>query len=173
MELFLNTKLLLFWILFNFVIGLYELYIYKNKSELKIKSNTWWLEPSSNYLIDSWSEYCKVDTRYIYKLYVWFFELFNAITAIILLFMIVFVNLLNIFTNSKIVDFAIIKFIILIIIFLQLVNCCGYFISLTYEWIKNKHEITRYAKWWMYPIYYGISSIWIIIPLIILLNTKY
>jgi len=28
--------------------------------------------------------------------------------------------------------------------------------------------ISKYARWWMFVVYYGISSIWLWIPLILL-----
>jgi len=155
---------LIIWICFNFIISLYEIYVYKNRNKLKIQKDTWWFLPSSNYLLDSWSEYCKVDTRYIFKHYVWFFELFNAFSTIFIISIFLIDFLLFNISNDTLL------YIIKIILITQIINCIGYFVSLIYEWIKNKNEITRYAKWWMYLIYYAISSIWIIVPVILIMN---
>ena len=65
-----------YWILFNLVISLYELYCYNNNNILG----------NSNIILNSWYEYSKVDPRYIidkYK-YVWNFELLNVANTILL-----------------------------------------------------------------------------------------
>ena len=54
------------------------------------------------------------------------------------------------------------------ILILQIINCSLYFITLLFEYIYNDlfvKNIKTYAQNWMFPLYYGISSIWIILPL--------
>ena len=75
-----------FWAIFNLLIGIYEFYSYKNRDKLKLDNSSIWDRNIStktiannttdtNIFIESWNEYCKVDSRYIIKPYVWFFEL--------------------------------------------------------------------------------------------------
>lgn len=163
-------KLLVIWIFFNFIIGIYEIAGWYYNNHLYLEDTIWWNNlvecKSSNYLIDSWSEYSKVDTRYVNKKYVWIFEIINFITALYLVIILLNyafnTNTTNRYDNINIIT---IKWIILI----QLLNCVGYFASLFYEFLVDRVNITRYAKWWMYLLYYGISSIWIIIPSYLLL----
>jgi hypothetical protein len=50
-----------YWILFNLFISLYELYCFNNKHLINIDSN----KVEDDILIKSWSEYSRVDPRYI------------------------------------------------------------------------------------------------------------
>ena len=151
-----------FWAIFNILIGIYEFYSYKNRDKIKLDNSSIWDrkiknnddddDNKCNIFIESWNEYCKVDSRYIIKPYVWIFELLNlGLAALFIIFLI---------TNQ-------IVFVKLILI-LQIINCSIYFITLLLEFMYNDvfvNNIKTYAKNWMFPIYYGISSIWIVLPL--------
>jgi hypothetical protein len=157
-------SLLQIWIVFNLVIGLYEIFIFKNSHRLQLQRHTVWSRwlvygNISNFLLDAWSEYCNVDMRYLEKSrqYVWFFELLNAATAIVLA--IIVIGGFNI-TCWK------------LIIAVQMINCVAYFISLAVEHISGRQIAAAGAQWWMFIIYYAISSIWIVIPLIILFSEQ-
>ena len=81
-----SSGLLVFWIFFNIVIGLYEIYTFYNRERLQLEYGTIWsnvAKSQTGFLLDAWSEYCKVDTRYIAKSgqYVWLFEIANAVSA--------------------------------------------------------------------------------------------
>ena len=151
-----SSGLLVFWIFFNIVIGLYEIYTFYNRERLQLEYGTIWsnvAKSQTGFLLDAWSEYCKVDGRYIAKSdqYVWLFEIANAASAAILL------------GCWLIGNYQVARYIICF----QLVNCCCYFASLAVEGIIGR-EISKYARWWMFVVYYGISSIWLWIPLILL-----
>jgi hypothetical protein len=151
-----------FWAIFNILIGIYEFYSYKNRDKIKLDNSSIWDrkiknnddddDNKCNIFIESWNEYCKVDSRYIIKPYVWIFELLNlGLAALFIIFLI---------TNQ-------IVFVKLILI-LQIINCSIYFITLLLEFMYNNlfvKNIKTYAKAWMFPVYYGISSIWIVLPL--------
>ena len=149
-----------FWAIFNILIGIYEFYSYRNRDKLKLDNSSIWDKnvkdlngaDNNDIFIESWNEYCKVDSRYIIKPYVWFFELLNlGLATLFIIFLI---------TNQ-------IMFVKLILI-LQIISCSLYFITLIFEFIYNDvfiKNIKTYAKNWMFPVYYGISSIWIILPL--------
>jgi len=107
----------------------------------------------SNFWLEGFSEYSKVDSRYIIKHYVWLFEIINAFISIIFI----------IFLICK--KYKLIKIILII----SIINCLLYFLTLFLEIyaIKDKNiinNIKQYSKNWMLPIYYFISSIWIIVP---------
>lgn len=143
------------WAIFNLCIGMYEIYVYKNKHKLRLNQESIWSiwnnYKGNDIFIQAWNDYCKVDSRYIYKPYVWSFELLNA--GLSLLFIIaLFINKKTSIKN---------------ILFLQLINCSLYFLTLVLEMLYNKSfakNIKTYAKPWMIPLYYGISLIWIFIP---------
>lgn len=145
------------WGFFNLFIGIWEIYIFKNRHKLKLEKRTIWNKIGKNeiknFFIEGWSEYCKVDSRYIYNHYVWFFELLNAVLAII------FIPFL-LFKKYKICK---------ILLILTIINCIFYFITLFYELILKKIK-TNYSKKWMFPVYYFISAIWIIIPFYLFKN---
>ncbi len=164
-----NIILICFWALFNLFIGIWELYAYTNRDKLILSSDSIWEKISNgsttfnSFWIDAWSEYCKVDSRYIKKYsnmeYVWMFELLNFILAI-LFFIFVY------FMKNHI---ATIKFILL----LSIINCTCYFLTLLIEIYKNKvilDNIKEYASFWKIIIYYLICSIWLIIPTILYVN---
>ena len=150
-----------FWAIFNLLIGIYELYSYKNRDKLKLDNSSIWdrnidnksIDTSNtNIFIESWNEYCKVDSRYIIKPYVWLFELLNTVLATLFIISLIMNNLL--FIKS--------------ILILQIISCSLYFITLLNEFMYNDlfvKNVKTYAKKWMFPVYYGISSIWIILPL--------
>jgi len=155
-----NFILLMIWGIINFITGLWEIYVYINRNSLRLENKTIWDKISENkinfynFWIEGFSEYSKVDSRYIIKQYVWFFELFNAIISIlfiILLFM---------------QKYELLKILLL----LTFVNCILYFATLFMEIYIIKDEkiinnIKQYAKIWMLFVYYLISSIWIFVPL--------
>ena len=123
----------------------------------------------SNFWIEGWSEYCKVDSRYTREFaaggYVWYFELLNAFLAVIFIFALAFGYI------------TIIKIILLI----GIVNCLGYFATLVLEtWLCQAKTLflakgsgciripcrldRRFSRWWQYPAYYLISGIWLLVP---------
>ena len=150
------------WAIFNLCIGMYEVYVYKNKHKLRLNQKSIWNKciwnkciwnnyKGNDIFIEAWNDYCKVDSRYIYKHYVWIFELLNAGLSVLFI--------IALFMNKK----TYIKNIL----FLQIINCSLYFLTLVFEMLYNKRfveNIKTYAKTWMIPLYYGISLIWILIP---------
>jgi hypothetical protein len=132
--------------------------MYKNKHKLRLNQESllWNNYKGNDIFIEAWNDYCKVDSRYIHKHYVWFFELLNA--GLSVLFIVALT--MNKKTNIKHIS-------IKNILFLQLLNCSLYFLTLLFEMLYNKNfveTIKTYAKPWMIPVYYGISFIWIFIP---------
>mgnify|MGYP003351785351 CR=1 FL=1 len=73
------------WAILNLLVGIWEIYAFQNRDKLILDDTSFWNTSGFryNFWIDGWSEYCKVDSRYIYRQYVWFFELLNAIIDII------------------------------------------------------------------------------------------
>ena len=147
-----------FWAIFNILIGIYEFYSYRNRDKLKLDNSSIWDRKivhdnnKCDIFIESWNEYCKVDSRYIIKPYVWLFELLNLVLATLFIITLIMNNLL--FIKG--------------ILILQIISCSLYFMTLLFEYIYNDlfvKNIKTYAKAWMFPIYYGISSIWIFLPL--------
>ena len=144
------------WVLFNIFIGIYEIYCYLNRNKLSLDTFPKW----NSSIIHSWNEYCRVDPRYILKNhhYVWYFELLNAFYAFILIFLL-FIR----FTPFRIEDVHLIKYILL----LEIISCSLYFITLFFEFLFNtniSHAILENSTITNRIIYYGISSIWICIP---------
>ena len=148
------------WAIFNLLIGIYEFYSYKNRDKIKLDNSSIWdrkidrisINSNTNIFIESWNEYCKVDSRYIINPYVWTFELLNTVLA----------TLFIIYLITKQIMF------VKLILILQIINCSLYFFTLLLEYIYNDifvKNIKTFAKTWMFPVYYGISSIWIILPL--------
>jgi hypothetical protein len=147
------TTPFLAWGIINLFVGIWEVYVFRYRNDLRLESRTVWEKIAnkeitiSNFWIEGWSEYCKVDSRYIHHQYVWGFELVNAILA--------FVFILALILESKCM--------IILILTISIINCILYFATLLLEYFYNRLDI-NYAKWWQFPIYYFISSIWIIIP---------
>ena len=145
------------WGIFNFLIGLWEIYIFKNRNKLTLQKQTLWDKIKKgqikNFFIEGWEEYCKVDSRYIYKHYVWIFELLNAFLALLFLPFLITKN----YKACK------------IILGVTIVNCIFYFISLFIE-LALKNLKIDYAKKWMFPVYYLISFIWIFVPFYLMKN---
>jgi hypothetical protein len=152
---------LLFWIwgIVNLLTGIWELYAYNNRKKLKLENITIWEKINlgqiniSNFWLEGFSEYSKVDSRYIIKHYVWLFEIINAIISILFVLFLICKN------------YELIKIILII----SIINCILYFLTLFMEVYIIKDEniinnIKQYSKNWMLPIYYLISSIWIIVP---------
>ncbi len=149
------------WALINLGAGIWEVYAYRNRNKLKLEKQTLWDKISnnqitlSNFWMEGWSEYCKVDSRYIYKQYVWGFELLNALISIIF-----------------IVALCCKSYVILkMLLGISIINCLLYFITLFWETFFSldarniiKEKMKQYATYWMFPIYYLISGIWLIVP---------
>lgn len=155
------------WAIANLLAGIWEIYAYSKRSQLTLEKRTLWDKIHSgqinirNFWIEGWSEYCKVDSRYIIKPYVWGFELLNALFAVLFLFSL----------GCK--SYRTLK----IILFISIINCLLYFITLFWEVYyfsdaRNgiMENIKKYSKWWMLPIYYLISGIWLIVPMWLLLS---
>ena len=163
----LNNKLISLWLwgIINLITGIWEIYVYSNRYSLQLENKTIWDKISENkinfynFWIEGFSEYSKVDSRYIIKHYVWCFELLNAFISILFI-------ILLIMQKYKLLR---------ILLLLTFVNCILYFATLFIEIyiIKDeniKNNIKQYAKNWMLIVYYLISSIWIIIPLYLYLQ---
>ncbi len=135
-----------YWILFNLIISLYELYCYNNNEKLGFDKKS-----GSNIILDSWSEYSRVDPRYVinkYK-YVWNFELINVVNTILLTLF--YLNNKNLYIN--------------IILFSQLLATSLYFSTLITSNKEIKDIIIKKSTKPKRIIYYFISSLWILVPL--------
>jgi hypothetical protein len=145
------------WAIINLAAGIWEVYAYLNRAQLKLENETVWDKMAegkinlSNFWIEGWSEYCKVDSRYTREFfaggYVWWFELLNAFLAVVFIFALAF-------GYSKIIKN---------ILIIAIINCLGYFATLAIETWKCRLD-NRFSKWWQYPIYYLISGIWVLGP---------
>lgn len=146
------------WAIVNLGAGIWEVYAYLNRNQLKLEYITLWEKMAkgyitlSNFWIEGWNEYCKVDSRYLNEFfqggYVWWFELLNAFIAVVFIFALAFECI----------------HIIQIILLIGILNCMGYFTSLALEtWFC--HLDNRVSRWWQYPVYYSISGIWLLVPL--------
>ena len=162
---YINNLLFWIWGSINFLTGVWELYAYTNRKKLKLETITIWEKISdgkinmSNFWLEGFSEYSKVDSRYIIKPYVWIFELINAFISILFILFLVCKN------------YEIVKLILKI----SIINCVLYFLTLFIEMycIEDKtimNNIKKYSKKWMLPVYYLISSIWIVIPTLLLVK---
>lgn len=153
----LSQPAFLTWAIINLAAGIWEVYAYINRSQLKLERKTVWEKMAkgeitiSNFWIEGWSEYCKVDSRYLQNFfaggYVWYFELFNAFLAVVFIF-------------ALALDMPNIIHIILVI---SIINCLGYFISLAIEAAQCRLD-SRFSRKWQYPTYYLISGIWLLVP---------
>ena len=146
------STIIIIWAIFNVLIGLWEIYIFQNRSKLYLEQESIFSSGKkiSNFFIDGWAEYCKVDSRYIIKPYVWGFELLNAILAFAFIISVMF------YPNWM-------KFVLI----LQIVNCSGYFLTLLLELLQKNEvyvNLKKYSSLWMIPTYYFISFIWILVP---------
>ena len=145
------------WAIINLTVGIWEVYAYLNRARLKLESTTVWEKMAkgaitlSNFWIEGWSEYCKVDSRYTREFcaggYVWYFELLNAFLAVVFIFGLAFGC-----TN-----------IIKIILLIGIINCLGYFATLALETYVCRLD-NRFSRAWQYPAYYLISGIWLLVP---------
>ena len=163
---YINSQLWI-WAIANLLVGIWEIYAYSKRSQLTLEKRTLWDKIHlgqinlHNFWIEGWSEYCKVDSRYIIKQYVWGFELLNALLAVLFLFALGCKS----YTSLK------------IILFISIINCLLYFITLFWEvyYFSDarsgiKENIKNYSKLWMLPTYYLISGIWLIVPMWLLLS---
>ena len=131
------------WAGFNLLIGLFELYGFLHRQQLLLAPR------DQDVLMRLWSEYTRVDNRYIYKLYVWVFELVNLALACLFAVAVVF--------NAK-------PMIVTILLY-QLVNCMLYFLTLGLDKSTWKQADPN-VKW---P-YYAISSLWLWVPFLLRVN---
>ena len=163
------------WGIFNLFIGVWEIYAFSNRDKLLLSSDSIWekinngITTFKTFWIDAWIEYCKVDSRYIkhysFSQYVWMFELLNFILATLFLLIL---SIRLIYKNN----YKYIK-ILKLILFLSILNCVIYFISLFIEIYKYKKildNIKKYASRYNLIIYYFISSIWLTIPILLYLQ---
>jgi hypothetical protein len=162
---YINNLLLWSWGIINFLTGVWEFYAYTNRKKLRLETTTIWEKMNdgkinvSNFWLEGFSEYSKVDSRYIIKHYVWIFELINAFISIIFILCL---------ACKK---YELLKLILII----SIINCILYFLTLFIEmyYIEDKtimNNIKQYSKKWMLPVYYLISSIWIIVPTLLLVK---
>ena len=172
------------WAICNLFVGIWEIYIYCNRSQLILEKTTLWEKIDNNQIniknfwIKGWSEYTKVDSRYIIKPYVWIFELLNALISIIFI-IILLGNGTKVFANAY--SISALKTLLAI----SICNCLLYFITLFWEYIgignngnngNNgngnlvKENIKNYSQMWMLPTYYLISGIWLIVPTLLYLS---
>jgi len=155
------THAMWLWAILNLGAGIWEIYAFQNRHKLKLETITLWEKISKgqinirNFWMEGWSEYCKVDSRYIFKHYVWIFELLNAVLAIVFI--------LALTCKSYIT--------LKLVLGISIINCLMYFITLFWENSISsgtgniiKENMKKYAKQWMFPIYYLISGIWLIVP---------
>lgn len=164
------------WAICNLLAGIWEIYAYYNRSQLILEKTTLWEKIANNQIniknfwIKGWSEYTKVDSRYIIKPYVWIFELLNAVISIIFITILLLGICNKAFANAY--SISALKILLAISIF----NCLLYFITLFWEYIgigNNdndndnlvKENIKKYAQMWMLPAYYLISGIWLFVPI--------
>jgi hypothetical protein len=145
------------WAIINLAAGIWEVYSYLNRANLHLENKTVWEKMYqgkinlSNFWLEGWSEYCKVDSRYTREFfaggYVWWFELLNAILAVVFIFALAF-GYSDTIRN---------------ILIIAIINCLCYFATLAIEtWLCRPD--TRFARGWQYPVYYLISGIWLIVP---------
>jgi len=157
-----KNKIILFWIwgILNLLTGFWEIYVYNNRNLLQLEKTSIWEKINKgqiniyNFWLEGFSEYSKVDSRYIIKHYVWLFELFNAFISIIFIIILI----------SK--NYNLLKLVLI----LSIINCILYFLTLFIEIYIIEDEniiknIQKYSKNWMLLAYYLISSIWIFVPL--------
>lgn len=143
-------NILKWWLIFNVFISLYEIYIIKTRHAIKDKYciKNFWTVPFTYKDIDRlqayWIEYaCKVDNRYFKSSsYVYYFEAINVVTTI--------VAIILYYYNPKYISIPIL---------FQMLNCFMYFYTIP----KQKYE-------YIDIIYLAISSLWIFVPLYILLK---
>jgi len=164
-------NLFYFWSIFNLLVGIWEVYAFINRKQLVLSKDSIWKKISNGtttihtFWIDAWSEYCKVDSRYIktyskYQ-YVWFFEILNFVLAILFILSILYLS------SKKKTSFL--KTILII----SIINCFCYYLTLVIEIYNNNNNniilenIKTYATTWMIPVYYLICSIWLIVPTIL------
>lgn len=134
-------KVIVVWAVFNFLIGLYELYIIINRQKLCHDSN--------DILISGWNLYTKMDPRYCQSVnLVYALESINAIIAILFLFVGIDVYQNRINKNVKNTAF--------ILSLIQLINMLVYLITLRDIFI---------AKYWYYLIF---ALPWLIMPIIVI-----
>ena len=159
-----------FWAIFNLLIGIWEVYAYTNRDKLTLSSESIWDKIKNgsttftSFWLDAWTEYCKVDSRYMKTYssleYVWYFELTNFVLAVC------FITVLLLMKINK----SYLKLILL----LSIINCSLYFLTLIYEVFINdngnniiRENIKKYASTWKIIVYYLICSIWLILPIIL------
>jgi len=145
------------WAIINLAAGIWEVYAYLNRTQLKLERETIWEKMAkgkitiSNFWIEGWSEYCKVDSRYTKDFsqggYVWYFELLNAFLAVVFIFSLAleYINVIG------------------IILVISIINCMAYFASLAIEATQCRLD-SRFSRRWQYPTYYLISGIWLLVP---------
>lgn len=143
------------WALFNLFAGWWEVYVFRKRNEMFLEDKTLWQKiyegkiNISNFWVEAWKEYCKVDARYIYRQYVWAFELLNAFISVLFIFFLAIGN------------FVVVK----ILLGISILNCLCYFITLAIDRIMFTSDSEKqYTKNWMYPFYYAVCSIWLIVP---------
>jgi hypothetical protein len=154
------------WAIINLLVGVWEVYTFKERSNLVLENQTIWSKmikgevTIKSFWLDAWSEYTKVDSRYIKEYspseYVWAFELLNATLAVLFIVSLIMKKL------------KWIKWIL----GLQILNCFLYFLSLGIEAGTNStilNNMKTFASVWMFPVYYLICAIWLIVPIILYL----
>jgi uncharacterized membrane protein YuzA (DUF378 family) len=154
-----SHALLFAWIWFNLFIALYETYVFIKRKELEAKKmdcnkTNFWKEPvSDSFWLDAWAEYaCVADERYFNPLdFVYWIEIGNAVLVVLMLFTAVLG-----WTNA-----------LYVLVALQAYHCFMYFATFVHE--KRNHISTFWKDAELKSsIYLGISALWIIIPVFIL-----
>jgi len=162
------------WAIINGLAGIWEIYAFYNRDKLILEKQTIWekiakgITTFKTFFIDGWSEYAKVDSRYITTTnngksqYVWGFELLNAFLSIVFIICLLMKNVSN-------------MYFIKIILYIMVANTIVYFSTLYIETLMANMannmvlpNMEKYAARWMFPVYYLISSIWIIVPSLLL-----
>jgi hypothetical protein len=148
-----GTQALLFaWLWFNLFIAIYEVYIVAQKDKFNPKQcpkDFWKEHVQDGFWLKAWHEYsCFSDRRYLSPMdFVFWIEFGNAILVILLW-------LAYLFHQPT---------LLMILLIIQAYHCSIYFLSL----VQSKKYDQKVP--WKRNLYLGISSLWIIIPLLCLI----
>jgi hypothetical protein len=148
-----TSPLLFAWLWFNLFIAIYEFYVVAQKDKFNPKEcpKDFWKEPvQEGFWLKAWHEYsCFSDRRYLSPTdFVFWIEFGNAILVILL-------GIVYLFQIPVLLQHLLI---------LQAYHCGIYFLSL----IQSKKYEQKVP--WKRNLYLSISSLWIIVPLILLVQ---
>lgn len=149
-----RQKYIFVWFYFNVLISLYEIYIILVRNNIDSRyceTEFWDKENKRELFLEYWNEYsCKTDYRYFDKNnYVYILESLNVFFTILLGLTLYIKNLEKFQTQ---------------VLFLQFLNAVVYFGTL-----KGYRDG---QKPFQDHIYRGISSLWLVIPVLLLINKQ-